>query len=120
MQQYKTQSVNTMTTGEMLILLYDELPKRLKKCKIFLEQAEFAVFEKEAERCREIVLYLRNSLDRRYPISGNLEQMYEYFTYELIRLTAGRKTKIIDDLIPLVEELRDTFRQADRLARKEG
>ena len=28
-QQYKTQSINTMTKAEMLILLYDELIKRL-------------------------------------------------------------------------------------------
>ena len=30
-QQYKMQSVNTMTRSEMLLLLYDELIKRLNR-----------------------------------------------------------------------------------------
>ena len=33
-EQYKLQSVNTMTSGEMLLLLYDELIKRLARAQI--------------------------------------------------------------------------------------
>ena len=36
-QQYKTQSINTMTKAEMLILLYDELIKRLIRAEIALK-----------------------------------------------------------------------------------
>ena len=44
-QQYKMQSVNTMTRGEMLLLLYDELVKRLTKAELALEKEEFDVFD---------------------------------------------------------------------------
>ena len=36
-QQYKTQSVNTMTASEMLLLLFDELVKRLGRAELALE-----------------------------------------------------------------------------------
>ena len=44
-QQYKMQSVNTMTRGEMLLLLYDELVKRLTKAELALEKEEFDIFD---------------------------------------------------------------------------
>lgn len=119
MQEYKTQSINTMTQGEQLLLLYDNCIKRLKKASILLEHEDYANFEKEVAGCRSIVVYLDSALDHRYPVSKNLHQMYEYFSYELIRLIAGRNRSIIDELTPLITELRDSFGQADRLARKQ-
>ena len=44
-QQYKEQSLNTMTQGELLILLLDELVKRLMRGDIALEQADYSLFE---------------------------------------------------------------------------
>lgn len=118
LQQYKTQSVNTMTAGEMLILLYDELIKRLKKAGILLEHKNYELFEKEAQRCEEIVLYFRNTLNRKYEISTELDRLYEFFQYEIIRLKAGRNKQIVEDLIPLVSDLRETFHEASHLAKK--
>ena len=37
-QQYKEQSINTMTQGELLLLLYDELYKRLAQGELMLDQ----------------------------------------------------------------------------------
>ena len=118
LQQYKMQSVNTMTAGEMLILLYDELIKRLRRAGILLEHKNYELFEKEAQRCEEIVRYFRNTLNRKYEISAELDRLYEFFQYEIIRLKAGRNKKIVEDLIPLITDLRDTFQEASHLAMK--
>lgn len=114
-QQYKSQSINTMTQAEMLILLYDELIKRLTRAEMALKNQNYTVFEESVKRCREIVDYLASTLDKKYAISQDLARMYEYFQYELARLSAGRKTAIIDEIKPLVIELRDTFKEADKI-----
>lgn len=41
--------------------------------------------------------------------------MYEYFQYELSRLSAGRKPEVIEEIKPLIIELRDTFKEADKI-----
>ena len=61
-QQYKTQSINTMTQAEMLILLYDELIKRLTRAEIALKNQNYTAFDEAVTRCREIVRYLSSSL----------------------------------------------------------
>ena len=102
-EQYKMQSVNTMTHGEMLLLLYDELIKRLTRAQIALEDKNYELFDKSVQRSREIVRYLNKTLNMDYQIS-----------YELSRLQAGRNGAVIQELKPLVTELRDAFREASK------
>lgn len=82
-QQYKEQSINTMTQGELLLLLYDELVKRLTQAELALGKENWALFEASVQRSIDIINYLDQTLDQQYPISANLTQLYEYFTYEL-------------------------------------
>jgi len=113
-QQYKEQSVNTMTQGELLLLLYDELYKRLSQAELMLDQQNYPVYEASIERSVAIIDYLDSTLDRQYPISGNLTQLYEYFTYELGRAKIGRRKEVLTHVKTMVGELRDAFRQAQK------
>lgn len=115
-QQYKEQSVNTMTRGEMLLLLFDELLKRLMRAELALDKEDFVTFGKAVTRCREIVCYLQDCLDPQYDISSELRRMYDFFLYELARIEAGRKKEVIKELRPLITELRDAFQEADKTA----
>ena len=113
-QQYKEQSVNTMTQGELLLLLYDELYKRLSQAELMLDQQDYPVYEASIERAVAIIDYLDSTLDRQYEISGNLTQLYEYFTYELGRAKIGRRKEVLTHVKSMVGELRDAFRQAQK------
>ncbi|TCS82802.1 flagellar export chaperone FliS [Muricomes intestini] len=113
-QQYKEQSVMTMTPGELLLLLYDELMKRLKRAEIALDTKNYELFEQSVDRSVEIVKYLKDTLNHSYEISTELGSMYDFFIYELSRLQAGRKKKTIQELQPLVKELRDAFAVAEK------
>ena len=113
-QQYKEQSVNTMTQGELLLLLYDELYKRLSQAELMLDQQNYPVYEASIERAVAIIDYLDSTLDRQYPISANLAQLYEYFTYELGRAKIGRRKEVLSHVKSMVAELRDAFRQAQK------
>lgn len=113
-QAYKQQAVSTMTRGEMLILLYDELSKRLSRAKFALENHEDVLFVQSVTRSKEIVNYLIGTLNYKYPVSGDLKRMYDFFLYEIARLEAGKREETITELQELVKELRDAFDQAAR------
>lgn len=113
-QQYKEQSIMTMTQGELLLLLYDELLKRLKRAELALETENFDLFEKSVQRAVEIVNHLKDTLNHNYEISAQLVNMYDFFIYELSRLQAGRNKNIIQEVQPLVKELRDAFAAAEK------
>ena len=113
-QQYKEQSINTMTQGELLLLLYDELVKRLTQAELALSNENWPVFEASVQRGIDIIDYLDQTLDKQYPISANLTQLYEYFTYELGRVKIGRRNDPLNHVKSMVNELRDAFREAQK------
>lgn len=113
-QQYKQQSINSMTQGELLLMLYDELVKRSTLASIALDKQDWPLFESALDRCTDIVNYLDETLDRQYPISHDLGRMYDYFTYELSRIKTGRNKKELDRLRPMLAEMRDAFRTAEK------
>ncbi|MBE5988533.1 MAG: flagellar export chaperone FliS [Paenibacillaceae bacterium] len=114
-QHYKEQTVNTMTPGEMLNLLYDELLKRLTRSELALENKDYELFEQSIQRSMDIVTYLKDTLNFQYEISNELKRLYDFFIYELVRIKAGRNSSIISEIRPLIMDLRDSFREAQRI-----
>lgn len=113
-EQYKGQSVNTMTQGELLILLYDELVKRMTRAELALNKEDYPLFDASVDRSIEIIHYLDDSLDRQYPISMNLTRLYDFFCYELNRVKAGRNQTELERVKGMVSELRDAFKEAQK------
>lgn len=113
-QQYKQQSVTTMTQGELLVVLYDELVKRAARADIALGQADYPLFEASVDRCLDILHYLDDTLDDQYPISRELHRLYDFFCYDFSRVKAGRNRAELGNLRPMVTELRDAFRAAEK------
>lgn len=111
-QQYKEQSIDTMTREELLLTLYDELVKRLTRAELALKDKDYAILEESVDRSSAIIRYLRGTLDRQYPISSNLSQLYEFFCYELVRVKVGRNQTELERVKRMVIELRDSFRTA--------
>ena len=113
-QGYKEQGINDMTPGELLLLLYDELVKRLVRAGLALDKKDWPLFDASVDRCLDILRYLDDTLDMQYPISRNLNRLYDYFSYELNRVKAGRNKTELDRVRTMVSELRDTFREAHK------
>ena len=113
-QQYKAQSISTMTSGELLMLLYDELIKRLTRAELALQKQDFDLFEASIQRSIAILQYLDDTLDPQYPISHDLHRLYDFFLYELGRVHIGRNAKVLAEVKPRLTELRDTFREAQK------
>lgn len=115
-QQYKQQSVDTMTSGEMLILLFDGAVKNIIRAELALQKQDYAEFNVAITKTDKIIHYLKDTLDMKYSVSRDLDRLYEYFLYLLARLRAGRRQEIITELKGYLVDLRDTFKEADRIA----
>ena len=114
-QGYKEQGINDMNPGELPLLLYDELVKRLVRADLALDKKDWPLFDASVDRCLDILRYLDDTLDMQYPISRNLNRLYDYFSYELNRVKAGRNKTELDRVKTMVGELRGSFREAHKI-----
>ena len=116
LQQYREQSLNTMTPGELLNLLLDELVKRLLRAELALEKQDYPLFEASTDRCIAIVQYLDDTLNLKYDIGRQLHRLYDFFCYDLNRIKIGRNSHELGRLKPMFLDLRDSFRYAEKHA----
>ncbi len=116
----REQTISAMSSGELLLLLYDELVKRLMRAELALNKEDYDLFEADVTRGLEIVRYLDDTLDRQYPVGRDLARLYDFFSYELNRVKAGRNRTELERVKAMVMELRDTFREAEKTSRAEA
>lgn len=114
-QQYKTQTINSMTNGELLILLFDEVIKNLKIACTMLREQNYETSEKCTKKCKDIINYLINILDRQYPLSQDLYQIYSFFNQKIIAAEIKRDPESLEEITPLIEDMRQTWAEANRL-----
>ncbi len=113
-QQYKANSLDTMTSGELLLVLYDELVTRATRAQIALKAKKYDVFDQSITHCKEIIRYLDDTLDRQYPISSDLSKLYDFFLYSLSRVQLGRNAQVLEEIKPMLVDLRDSFHTAQK------
>ncbi len=116
-EQYQKQMVTTMTQGEMLLKLYDEILRQIDFAKVSIQSGNVEEMNKTISKAQKILRHLQDNLDHRYPISNNLSQLYSFFTRELMFANIRKDSKHLDDIRPLILDLRNTYEQCDKIER---
>lgn len=118
--QYKENTVYTASSEELTLMLYNGLVK-------FIMQAQMALNSKELEKAntaiikaQNIITELRETLDMNYAISGQLELLYDYMYRQLLEANLKKDSLIIEEVLILVKDLRNTWEQAMKIARQKN
>ena len=118
--KYASQSVMTMTHGEMLTKLYEATILNMNLAIKGISEKDIPTTNLALQKAQKILNYLTVTLDRQYPISNNLAALYDFFNRQLIAANVKKDASLIQEIVPMVEELRDVFIQGDKLSRMEN
>ena len=116
-RNYKEDTLFSMSPVELLVLLYDECMKDLRKAQIALEDGDMTIFEEYVGKALKIIRYLINTLDMSVPISRDLRRLYDYIIFDLAKVRAAGKRMVgeIPRLVEIIQDLRDGFDDASRV-----
>ena len=116
-KNYKEDTLFSMSPVVLLILLYDECMKDLRKAQIALEDGDMTIFEEYVGKALKIIRYLIKTLDMSVPISRDLRRLYDYIIFDLAKVRAAGKRMAgeIPRLVEIIQDLRDGFDGASRL-----
>lgn len=116
-QAYKQQTVMTMTQGDMLTTLYNELIKELNFALAAFDKKDYVEINRSLKKAQLILNHFRNSLDFKYEIAENLRSLYDYFYDVALQANLKKSPNGLSEIITMITELRDTYIQADKQAR---
>ena len=110
---YKQNSVNTASKEQLLLMLVDGAVKYTKIARLAILDKNIERAHKELVRVQDIFLELMITMDRSSKAMDDLYQLYEYIKNELARANMKKDIKIIDEVLPLIEEVRDMWHEVD-------
>jgi len=118
-KKYLEQSIMQMSQGELLVLTFDEAIKNLKKANLALEDKNYEKFEEAVQKTNRVVRYLHQTLDMEQPISRDLARLYDFVTFDLGLVQAGRERRQeeLPKLVAIMSDLRDGFLGASKIAK---
>lgn len=110
---YKQNSVNTASKEQLLLMLVDGAVKYTKIARLAILDRNIERAHKELVRVQDIFLELMITMDRSSKAMDDLYHLYEYIKNELARANMKKDIKIIDEVLPLIEGVRDIWHEVD-------
>ncbi|HEX9062969.1 MAG TPA: flagellar export chaperone FliS [Clostridia bacterium] len=118
--QYRENSVYTASPEELTLMLYNGLVK-------FIMQAEAAIEEKSLDKAnnsiikaQDIITEFQATLNMKYEISKNFLLLYDYMYRRLVEANIKKDLGILEEVLGLAKEFRDTWSQAMKIARQQS
>lgn len=117
---YKNNSVNYASKEQLLLMLLDGAVKYAKIGRQAIIDNDIQKKHDNIVRTQDIFYELMISLDKNAGGEWveNLYAVYEFINHRLTEANMKKDVKIMDEVIPLIEEIRDLWNEAYKLSVK--
>lgn len=115
---YQTNSVTTASPQELTLMLYDGALKFIRLAKLAITQGNVDLKNTNIQKTQAIIRELRLTLNKEIAISANLDSLYDYLWRRLVDANVKNDEAILDEVLEFVTELRDTWKEAMKLAKQ--
>jgi len=115
--QYKEQSLQTLTKGEVVVKLFEEASKQVSMSIFAISGNNMIKSYSNINKAQRIIATLRASLDEKYPISKELDALYLFIYEKLGEANQSKDVALLKDLLSMIDDFKVTFKQADRICR---
>ena len=115
---YQNNAVTTANPQELTLMLYDGALKFMRLAKLAIDQGNPDLKNINIQKTQAIFQELRLTLNKDIAISANLDSLYDYMWRRLVDANVKNDTTILDEVLDFTTELRDTWKEAMKLAKQ--
>lgn len=116
-KQYQENSVFTATPAELVLMLYNGAIKFINQGMQYIRKKDYEKAHNAIVRVQDIINELSLSLDMKYEISNNFKMLYDYILRRLIEANTKKDVEILEEVLYLVTQFRDTWEEAMKIAK---
>ncbi|MGO4788238.1 flagellar export chaperone FliS [Paenibacillus sp. 2KB_20] len=118
--QYQKVKVETASPGELTLILYEELYRRLNLSKHQFVNSDLDQCRENLFRSRAIILELIVTLNMEYDLSNQLYQLYDYYLRRVNEFIVSHELEVIDEVIEFAKGMVTTWKQALQIVKSES
>ncbi|MDE7013388.1 MAG: flagellar export chaperone FliS [Kineothrix sp.] len=119
-EQYSNNKVMTATPAELTLMLYEGAIKFCNIAMIGLEQNDMEKAHNNIIKTEKIIRYLRETLNMKYPVAQDFEDIYVYLDRRLVEANMKKDREILNEICEHLRSVRDTWKEVMRLNREKG
>ncbi len=112
--QYKNSKVLTASPAELTLMLYDGAIKFCNIAKDAIDNKDIQKAHENIIKAQKIIDYLRQTLDMKYPVAQDFENIYSYLSQRLIEANVKKDTEILEELLTHLRSVRDNWKEVMR------
>lgn len=107
--QYKNNKIMSASGPELTLMLYDGTIKFLNVADFAIEKGDIQKAHENIVKTERIIDYLRNTLDMRYPVAQDFENMYSYIGRRLVEANISKDRDIVAEINEHMHAIRDNW-----------
>lgn len=111
-QQYLKTKVETASPGDLTLLLYEELYRKLNMAKLHFSKNQETEMLERIHGARAIFYELLGTLNFDYEIAGQLRDLYQFYLSLLNEFTVNKQPEKLDYVIEFARGYAETWKQA--------
>ena len=95
----------------------------IKFCNIAIAAIEQKEVEKahiNIRKAQKIIEHLRVTLDMKYPVAKDFDNMYQYIDRRLLEANISKDPEILKEVLTHLHAIRDTWKEVMRINREKG
>lgn len=119
-EQYNKNKIMMASPAELTLMLYEGAIKFCNIAVMGIEQQDIEKSHNNILKVEKIIQYLRETLDMKYPVSNDFENIYTYLERRLIEANLKKDKEIVEEVCEHLRSVRDTWKEVMRLNREKG
>lgn len=119
-EQYSNNKIMTASPSELTLMLYDGAIKFCNIAIMGVEQKDIGKAHSNIIKTEKIIRYLRETLDMKYPVAQDFENIYVYLDRRLVEANLKKDKDILEEVCGHLRSVRDTWKEVMRLNREKG
>ena len=110
-QQYANNKVMTSSPAELTLMLYDGAIKFINIALGAIEEKDVQKAHTNILKAEHIIDYLRQTLDMKYAVAQDFENIYSYLASRLIEANLKKDPEILQEVNEHLRSVRDTWKE---------
>ena len=118
--QYNNNKVMTASPAELTLMLYEGAIKFCNVAEKAIEENDVQKAHTNIIKAQRIIDYLRQTLDMRYAVAQDFENIYSYLGTRLVEANLKKDVVILKEVNEHLHSVRDTWKEVMRINSGKG
>lgn len=115
--QYTNNRIATSSPGELTLMLYEGAIKFCNIAIIAIEEQNIQKSHDNIMKAEAIVRELNLTLNHKYPVAKDFENVYNYLIRRLHEANIGKDKEILEEVNTHLRSMRDTWKEVIRMCK---